>query len=651
MPSQFRLVRSKIGRLWEQGYLYAGISLALALAFAVSPAVGILDWRKEIAYFEFIRTSIGTFRSLPWFWWNRPIFLAAYPAADYSSSFIANPETMLFSPFTPLLLTLEALPYIKLLVVVHCLIGIAGCFALRARLHWGSHQLRVYLILFLLSPFIIQHLAVGYTPWLNLYFFPWLIFFMADDAVIRRILGIAGVLGLVLLQGGSHVALWFALLLVMCAILKTILDRTPSHLIELVAVAIVTALLSFVRLYATVPVYGEFRQFFAAGYEPLSFLFWSLFPPLLVPPLAGLLTSTVWMGVPAWDAGLFWGASIVLTAVLVMNFSRYQGQGRTSKRGPISSSLLTSVFIASLALLVLSFDSLFAGLIRILAAVVPVGPLEAAEKYPFRLALPAFLGLSVVIAQHSEHIWDTLRKLGSKAVASAPLAARGVGLLLLLVFGLLVFGLILGWNGATPDGGSLLSVRPAPFLVSEVPILAGLAIALLVLWFAHAVMNGSDHHLEAVLAIPFVLASILWLSVAVSVPSDKYHSETATSPNVRVAPIGSRVRVSADPHQLILLPVEGAVPSEYVLPRTDPRDMAWLRVASDNALMTTVDGRVKVIPVAPGPIVLAFNTRGYKAAGLVTLTSWILLVVLMFAQKKISRRLGSPAEDSANPSG
>ena len=415
--SPARSTKSDFIRLWESGYLYLALSLVLLLIYAASPSVGILDWKKEIAYFTFIRQSLVDFHSLPWFWWNKPAFISAYPAAAHSSSFIANPESMLLSPFTPLLLVMPVVPYIKLLSLIHGLIGLAGSLALRVRLKWLPIQFRVYLLLFLLSPLILQHLAIGYTPWLNLYLFPWFVYFLLDRLAIRRVLGIASVMGFALLQGGTHVALWFALTLLIYALARAFLDRTPRHLAELGAIGLLTAWLSWIRLFATLPVYAAFHQAFGAGYTPLSFLFWSSYPPLLLPALTGLLTSTLWSGIPAWDAGVFWGGSIVLALVLLVNFSSYQRVREAQGRNTAGTRAPAALLISALALLCLSFDGILAGLVRMLSNVSPVDLIEAAEKYPFRLAVPALLVLSLLVAEYAAEIFASLLALERRSRA------------------------------------------------------------------------------------------------------------------------------------------------------------------------------------------------------------------------------------------
>lgn len=644
--------KSALARFWEPGYAYLAVSFILVLIYTASPAVGILDWRKELAYFTFIRQSLVDFHSLPWFWWNKPAFLSAYPAAAYSSNFVSNPESMLFSPFTPLLLFMQVVQYVKVLGLIHWIIGIAGCFALRLRLKWHPLQFRLYLLLFALSPLVMQHLAVGYTPWLNLYFFPWLVFFLADRLVVRRVLGVAIVLGLTLLQGGIHVALWFFLMLLLYALSRSLLDRTARPLLELSAIALLTLWLAWIRLYATFPVYAGFHQAFGLGYSPLNFLFWSFYAPFPAPALIGLLTSTVWLGAPAWDAGVFWGGMVFLALLLVLDLGAYQRQRAARSNDPLPQSLPAALLISAIALLVLSFDSVLSAIVRIAAAVIPTGLIEAAEKYPFRLAIPASLVLTLLVAEYAVEIFDSLQAFGKKAAQSIPLLGRAVRVALIVALALLVLGLAISWistiqPGSAAANGILRVTWIVQLLKYQVPILAALAIGILLLWLTDSILGGSPGWLEAAIGVPLILASIFWLSVGISVPVEKYPVQDAAAPNVILEPAGSRARVTASPYELVLSPIQGAEPTSYSFPRTDSRDAAWLQVASGNAVLTQAADRLAVRPQASGEIIVAFETRGYRNAALLTLCAWIFAMIVLFVRSRLPAGLNASSNDRA----
>ncbi len=147
--------------IWEKGYAYIVLIFLYYFWWLTSGNVGVLDWFKEIAYFDYIRTALRDYHMLPYYWWNIIEEVAWRPPLPGSSSFIANPETTFFSPLTPLLYNLNTFAYAKLYVFLQFIPGIFGIIALRKKLQWNDEQFRNYTILFLFSPIVMQHLAVG----------------------------------------------------------------------------------------------------------------------------------------------------------------------------------------------------------------------------------------------------------------------------------------------------------------------------------------------------------------------------------------------------------------------------------------------------------------------------------------------------------
>ena len=97
---------------------YTLIALVAILIFLLYPNIGMYDWNKEIQYSDFIKQSILIEKEFPTFMWNSGI-LSKYPAVEQSAFFAGNPETMLFSPFLPLLLIMPPVVFSKLLVLIH----------------------------------------------------------------------------------------------------------------------------------------------------------------------------------------------------------------------------------------------------------------------------------------------------------------------------------------------------------------------------------------------------------------------------------------------------------------------------------------------------------------------------------------------------
>ena len=137
-----------------QKHGYALLFFIFLVGFLFYPNVGIYDWDKEVLYTTYIKTSLQDNQQLPFFLWNS-VQLEGYPAVDQSAFFASNPETMLFTPFLPLLLLFSPAFFLKLLVLLNALVGYAGILALSRRLNWNAGQTRIFSALFLLSPIII----------------------------------------------------------------------------------------------------------------------------------------------------------------------------------------------------------------------------------------------------------------------------------------------------------------------------------------------------------------------------------------------------------------------------------------------------------------------------------------------------------------
>jgi len=145
---------------WAKGYIYVILLLALySPLFFLFNRVGINDTMKEVQYFSYIKTSLVQFHSLPYFLWKVPDLFLGYPALQ-TRNFIANPETTLFSPLTPLLAFLRWPVFIKLFLLVHLLIGVAGSFFLKKRLRWNDTQFRIFFISFFFSALILKKFSI-----------------------------------------------------------------------------------------------------------------------------------------------------------------------------------------------------------------------------------------------------------------------------------------------------------------------------------------------------------------------------------------------------------------------------------------------------------------------------------------------------------
>ena len=663
-----KIIENKhIYHFWEKGYLYLCIAAIVYLAYTLSEGFGIYDWQKEIAYFQYIRESLLSFHTIPYFWWNTLDAIASYPAIAHTSNFIGNAETWLFSPFTPVLMLLHEIAFIKFLIFIHFLIGMAGVLVLRQQLRWNDLQFRIYSILFFFSPLIIQRLSVGYTPWLNLFFFPWIIYFIAHRDAILRVLGTSIVLALVLLQGGTHPFVWFASFVLLYFVLNAFLQRDWRCLFQLFCILGVAFFLSLIRIYSTAQAYGDFHQHFQAGYNPLNFLFWALIPPVLIPPFDAFFMKMVWLGAPSWDAGLFWGAALPMLVILLMRYRKYKDKG--SRRDTAVALNFTSLLITSSVLFFFSFFSSLESIVKGINGIYYIPFLEGVEKYPFHFAIPAFLGYSVAMAHFSRDIFQDaqewmVRKVSIHSMEKLINAVRYGALIFFAAGSLFLAGSILfsktilgffseiirqayhgtgnQWLARFMEGKSQNPLEHYLYMAHDKyeHIQIGLAVIVFFLLLAYLLIQnraklsvffkGSPYvKYECVLAVPLLFSVVMWLLLATSTPFGSYQTQDIVPPQVITQAGFPEPGMAVTPKTLTICP--GIPPSpEYTLPGILFSDAKFLAVTSGNAVLSaSADGSLTIIPQSENIIVLDFCSNRYDIVLIFTIIFWAAVMVFV----------------------
>jgi hypothetical protein len=386
-------------------HVYSLVTLIAILIFLIYPNIGMYDWNKEIQYSDFIKQSILNEKEYPMFMWNSGI-LSKYPAVKQSALFAGNPETMLFSPFLPLLLILPPVVFSKLLVLIHFLIGWAGICVLSKTCRWTVRQTRIFSALFMLSPIIIQHLAIGYLPWFNLFFFPWLLNYFLQENSFKKWMGTSIVLALILLQGGLHIFVWLVFFIAFFSILETIFQKKIKCLLLAIASGLTASILALPRLATSFQAFGGFEQNFFSGYSLGAFLKWGLVPPFFTPASMDdieFFIEEYIKGVPYWDGSQFWG--FLLVCVLALPFAIGSSHKKeTSIKTRYREASVLALAVSSEMILILSFDGLYASGISFLSNLIQFPALKGMEKYPFRFSILAYYGFAFVCVWYWDHI-------------------------------------------------------------------------------------------------------------------------------------------------------------------------------------------------------------------------------------------------------
>ena len=635
----------------ERGYSL--LVLAAVLVFLFYPNVGIYDWKKEIQYCEFIKLSILDYKVFPMFLWNSGQ-LAGYPAVDQSAFFVSNPETFLFSPFIPLLLILPSAVFLKLLVLIHFLIGWAGIQVLSRTCGWQARQTRIFSALLLFSPIIIQHVAIGYLPWINLFFFPWLLNFLLHDNQLKKWLGSSIVLALMMLQGGLHVFVWSGIFVAFFGFFQTMLRKDVRSLLITLISGLSACLLALPRVFTSFQSFSTFGQKFFSGYSLRAFLKWALIPPFFTPPTMDDIEFFIEEyidGVPYWDGNLFWGFLLICVIVLPLVI-RLSLKDKDNSEIPGRKTDILAFAVSSALILLLSFDGLYEKGISFISELIHIPAFTGMEKYPFRFAIPAYFGFAFVVAWYWEHYLDFFTRVLNQTRELAVLfwgcflqfAAYlrrhkktfawlgGILVFLCLVF-LALRAPILEWINSqitlayTEQGADLLSglmehtgTIPLTHYFTKAETLFNYLYRILVILTVVSVsmwLIGVTHKpgkqevdkpllrelgfplwlLEALVVLPLLLAFGMWWRISLATPQDTLPEFTMQAPIVSIAGVSDTLRVPEVKYSPLLLELnvsEEMIGKTLVLNQIPYHDTRFLELEAGNVVFVEKEGKTSL---------------------------------------------------------
>jgi hypothetical protein len=347
--------------------------------FLFSDRVGILDWSKDLFYFAFLYDSLVSFGQLP------VSFLVLPGQLDWFStlqdlSYWSNPEVISLSPLLPLVFVLPFMAFVKTYFGLHLLAAAWGVRLLGRRLGWDVGQTALLLVLFLGNPWLVQHLAIGYSPQISLCLAPALAACLAGPTWSWRDLAGASLLGAAIFyQGALHLFVWVCLAAGCFAVLLACLTRHPAPLARVGAFFTATVVLVFPKVHAVSAVYSGWQRIPGGGYASLADL-WGLltdadFPLFQFPETyshcnVAFYDGSILMG-PAFAVLTVWAAGSTAWAA----FRRGGPGGR--RPGPELAALLSAAVF-----LVLGWNTVW----RTICESIP--PL-ASEIYPFRFLFVA----------------------------------------------------------------------------------------------------------------------------------------------------------------------------------------------------------------------------------------------------------------------
>jgi hypothetical protein len=235
--------------------LAAGLALLAALVFwlplLTGGALSGSDWSTHhYHYFDWIRISLRRFGTLPLY----------MPDSVMTPNFLANAESPLLGPLTPLLLVLDTDSHLKLLIVLYTAAGLAGGWLLLRDLGVPALVAALGAILFSLGGFLPAHLAAGH-PWaLGTQVLPGLVCAYRRAALgSQAALWLAAFLGASVILGGQHQPfIWQYLFLAGFALLWAASARAAFPIVRLGWLLAATAGLAAPKL---LPMLAEFADY------------------------------------------------------------------------------------------------------------------------------------------------------------------------------------------------------------------------------------------------------------------------------------------------------------------------------------------------------------------------------------------------------
>ena len=676
---------------------YSFITLIAILVFLIYPNIGMYDWNKEVQYCDFIKQSLLEYNVFPMFMWNSGI-LAIYPAVRQSAFFAGNPETMLFSPFLPMLQIMPPALFLKLLVLIHFLIGWAGIQALAKTCSWNVRQTRIFSAVFMLSPIIIQHISIGYLPWINLFFFPWLLNFLLDKNDFKKWLGCSIVLALMLLQGGLHVFVWSGFLIAFFSVFQTIFRKSGKSLLLSVASVITASLLALPRIVTSFQAFGAFEQRFFSGYSLGAFLKWGLIPPFFTPSTMDdieFFIEEYIKGVPYWDGSLFWG--FVLICVLALPFVI----GYTYKKGDRykfdQNELEVLALAASSALILLiSFNGLYAAGISFISNLLRLPALKGMEKYPFRFTIPAYFGFAFVTAWYWESIQVILTRLMNQIRSLAAVFRKGFlrfaavlrgqkkNIFWMAVFFVVACAVFIMLKNTIMDWiysqiTLAYSGQGAEFLVGlmensgTIPLvnyftkaetliayfqrtIFVVAIITVSLWVIGSRYNLNDIKekkqlirdlifpfwlMEALVVLPLLLAFGMWWRVSLATPMKTIPDFEMRAPIVNFANEDIDLGMpdmQFTPHTLQIEVTEDMIGETLVFSKIPYNDTRFLTIEKGNGIFIEEMGKTALKIVGSGSILVQVRNTSFVFSVIVGVIGWVAVGGLIFRSERIRKK-------------
>lgn len=376
----YLLVTAALAALWFREVWSGGV-------------MGLFDWRKDEFFLAYLVASLREQGMVPSAFFAVPLGLN-YPTINVTRLYFANPEVMTYSPWLGLAHMFSGERFFLALLAGHLLLAAIGLWLLGARWRFPFVYRVASFVLLALNPWLMQHLAIGYVPWVNALLVPLVLWCLLVGR--RRMLAlVAGALtsALIIYQGGLHVWLWMNFVIAAVALALALLARRLAPLAHAALFGLLSVLAAAPRLLATA------REFHGLVREPLgSYASWTDVLGLLLDARTNpyeLPRAYDIYGTNLYDASVVVGAPWLATlGICVLLFLR------RARRDPASARLAVAWLAAAAWFVACGWDGVWRGMIDLV-------PLLSTDVYPWRFLFLAVMLLTVFMLHELVYLHRT----------------------------------------------------------------------------------------------------------------------------------------------------------------------------------------------------------------------------------------------------
>jgi len=270
-------------------FLFGAILIGRVLNWGDIP-FNVLDWSQEGPRYLFLKNVLQQGK------W--PLFIDS-PMIE-TDRFLGIPDTLLVPQI--LLLHIVSLgQFILINTLFNYALGFYFLLRLKRQLSWSLTTILIVAPLVMLNGFILSHLAVGHSMWVNAFLIPWLIelclCFPQEKIKWHWILNLSLFSLTLCLQGGFHFVLWSWGFIFIYALTKKLSIKTG------VLAILISALASMIRILPASVTYYTSDRLFIAGFRTLDDLVRSLIQLQLPEQSQALMNS----GLPNWETNFYIG--------------------------------------------------------------------------------------------------------------------------------------------------------------------------------------------------------------------------------------------------------------------------------------------------------------------------------------------------------